>query len=697
MANQRPPQDKLENVRNIGIMAHIDAGKTTCTERILFYSGRVHRIGEVHEGAATMDWMEQEQERGITITSAATTVYWHDCKINIIDTPGHVDFTVEVERSLRVLDGAVAVFSAVDGVQPQSETVWRQAVRYGVPRIAFINKMDRVGADYFYCIKSMKEKLGANAIAVQCPIGAENDFLGMVDLVTMKAYLFKDETMGAEYEVAEIPADLKEKCDQMRSEMLEELATIDDSNDDFMMKVLEAPDTLTPEEIHAVIRQGVVTNKINPVLCGTAFKNKGIQPLLDAVTLWMPSPLDRGTIKGIDVDTEKEFSLEPCDASPLAALAFKVVTDPYVGKLTFVRVYSGVLEKGLSLINTTKDKKERVSRLLEMHSNQRKDRDEFFTGDIAAVIGLKFTTTGDTLCAENTPLLLEKMEFPEPVISMAIEPKSKGDREKLSQALSSLSDEDPTFRVSTNEETGQTIIAGMGELHLEILKDRMFREFKVDANVGKPQVSYKETITAPSKTDTKFVKQSGGRGQYAHVCLEIEPNEPGKGNEVVSKIVGGVIPKEYIPACIKGVQEGLSNGVLAGYSLVDVKVAIVFGSYHEVDSNEMAFKICASMAIRDAAKKGSPIILEPIMKVVVTSPEEYIGDVIGDINRRRGKIMNQGMEKGVAIIDCEVPLSEMFGYSTTLRSLSSGRATYSMEPGHFERVPAKIQEEIIKK
>lgn len=697
MANKRPEKDNLENVRNIGIMAHIDAGKTTCTERILFYSGRVHRIGEVHEGAATMDWMEQEQERGITITSAATTVYWGECKINIIDTPGHVDFTVEVERSLRVLDGSVAVFSAVDGVQPQSETVWRQAVRYGVPRIAFINKMDRVGADYFYCIKSMKEKLGANAIAVQCPIGAENDFLGMVDLVTMKAYVFKDETMGAEYQVEEIPANLKEKCEEMRAEMLEELATVDESNEEFMMKVLEAPDTLTEDEIHKVIRQGVVTNKINPVLCGTAFKNKGIQPLLDAVTRWMPSPLDRGTIKGMDVDSDEEFTLEPSDDSPLAALAFKVLTDPYVGRLTFVRVYSGILEKGMNLMNTTKGKKERVSRLLEMHSNQRKDRDEFFTGDIAAVIGLKNTTTGDTLCAENTPLLLEKMEFPEPVISMAIEPKSKGDREKLSQALSSLSEEDPTFRVTTDEETGQTIIAGMGELHLEILKDRMFREFKVEANVGKPQVSYKETITAVSKTDTKFVKQSGGRGQYAHVCLEIEPNEAGKGNEVVSKIVGGVIPKEYIPACIKGVEEGLSNGVLAGYNLVDVKVAIVFGSFHEVDSNEMAFKICASMAIKDAAKKGSPIILEPIMKVNVTTPEDYLGDVIGDINRRRGKIMNQGMEKGIAIVDCEVPLSEMFGYSTTLRSLSSGRATYSMEPGHFERVPAKIQEEIMKK
>ena len=697
MANKRPPKDQLNNVRNIGIMAHIDAGKTTCTERILFYSGRVHRIGEVHEGAATMDWMEQEQERGITITSAATTVYWGDCKINIIDTPGHVDFTVEVERSLRVLDGAVAVFSAVDGVQPQSETVWRQAARYDVPRIAFINKMDRVGADYFYCIKSMREKLGANAIAVQCPIGAEQDFLGMVDLVEMKAYIFKDETLGAEYETTDIPDDLKDKCEEMRAALLEELATIDETNEEFLTKVLEAPDTLTPDEIHAIIRKGVCSNKINPVVCGSAFKNKGVQPLLNAVTKWMPSPLDRGTIKGMDVDSNEELTLEPNDDSPFAALAFKIVTDPYVGRLTFVRVYSGTLEKGMNLINTTKGKKERVSRLIEMHSNQRKDRDEFFTGDIAAIIGLKNTSTGDTLCAENNPLLLEKMEFPEPVISMAIEPNSKADREKLSQALSSLSEEDPTFRVNTNEETGQTIISGMGELHLDILRDRMFREFSVDANVGKPQVSYKETITTPSKTDTKFIKQSGGRGQYAHVCLELEPNEPGKGNEVVSKIVGGVIPKEYIPACIKGVEEGLTNGILAGYNLVDVSVKIVFGSYHDVDSNEMAFKICASMAIKDAARKATPIILEPIMKVVVTTPEEFLGDTIGDINRRRGKIMNQGNERGVAIFECEVPLSEMFGYSTSLRSLSSGRATYTMEPGHFEKVPAKIQEEIIKK
>jgi len=697
MVETRPPQDKLENVRNIGIMAHIDAGKTTCTERILYYSGRTHRIGEVHEGAATMDWMEQEQERGITITSAATTVYWRGCKINIIDTPGHVDFTVEVERSLRVLDGSVAIFSAVDGVQPQSETVWRQAEHYKVPRIVFINKMDRIGADFFFCLRSIREKLGANPIALHCPLGAEADFTGMVDLVSMKAYVFKEETLGAEFDTTEIPEKLREKCEEMRAQLLEELATIDESNEDFMVKVLENPEALTESEIHAVIRTGVCTNKIHPVLCGTAFKNKGIQPLLDSITLWMPSPIDRGTIMGLGVDDDQEIALTPSDEAPLAALAFKVATDPYVGRLTFIRIYSGSLLKGMTLKNTTKGKKERISRLLEMHSNQRKDRNAFFTGDIVACIGLKHTSTGDSLCAEDFPLLLEKMEFPEPVISMAIEPKSKGDREKLSIALGALAEEDPTFRVSSNRETGQTIISGMGELHLEVLKDRMLREFKVEANVGKPQVSYKETITSAGKTDTKFVKQSGGRGQYAHVCLEIEPNEAGKGNEIVSKIVGGVIPKEYIPACINGIEDGLATGVLAGYALVDVKVVIVFGSFHEVDSSEIAFKVCASMAIKDAAKKSNPIILEPIMKVVVSTPEDFMGDIIGDINRRRGKIINQSNERNVAIIDCVVPLSEMFGYSTTLRSLSSGRATYVMEPGHFERVPTKIQEEIIKK
>lgn len=695
--SKRPDTDLIQNVRNVGIMAHIDAGKTTTTERILFYSGRVHRIGEVHEGAATMDFMEQERERGITITSAATTVYWKECKINIIDTPGHVDFTIEVERSLRVLDGAVAVFCAVAGVQPQSETVWRQAERYGVPRIVFVNKMDRTGADFFNAIRSMKEKLHANAVPIHYPIGSESGFKGMVDLIEMKAFLFHDETMGAKYDIEEIPADLLEECKKIRLSMLEELATIDDSNDAFMTKVLEDPDSLSIEEIHQVIRKGVIDNKINPVLCGTAFKNKGVQQILDAIVRWMPSPLDRGMIKGHKIDSDEEMEIKPSDDSPLSALAFKIMTDPYVGKLTFIRIYSGTLSKGTALLNTTKDKRERVSRLLEMHANQRKDKDEFFTGDIAACIGLKYTSTGDTLCLEDAPLLLEKMNFPEPVISMAIEPKSKADREKLSLALSALSEEDPTFRVNTNEETGQTIIRGMGELHLEILRDRMFREFSVEANVGKPEVSYKETITMPGSSETKYVKQSGGRGQYAHVCLEIEPNEPGKGNEVVSKIVGGVIPKEYIPACIKGIEEGLTTGVLAGYPLIDMKVSITYGSYHEVDSNEMAFKICASMAVKDAARKAKPVILEPIMKVVATTPDNCVGDVIGDLNRRRGKILGQDTLKSTIEVTAEVPLSEMFGYSTILRSMTSGRATYTMEPSHFEKVPTKIQEEICKK
>lgn len=693
----RGEKNQLKNVRNIGIMAHIDAGKTTTTERILYYTGRVHRMGEVHEGAATMDWMEQEQERGITITSAATTVFWKDAKINIIDTPGHVDFTIEVERSLRVLDGAVAVFCSVSGVEPQSETVWRQADRYKVPRIAFVNKMDRVGADFFDAVRTMREKLHANAIPVHCPIGAEADFKGMVDLITMKALYFHDETLGAQWEEAEVPAELLEKCKQMRAELLDELATIDETNEGFLTKVLEDPDSLTPAEINAVIRKGVCENKFNPVLCGTAFKNKGIQQLLDAVVNWMPSPLDRGVIRAHDLESGDDILLEPSDEAPFSAIAFKIMTDPYVGRLTFIRIYSGVLTKGMNLINSTKDSKERISRLLEMHANKREERDEFHTGDIGACIGLKKASTGDTLCEANKPFVLEKMEFPEPVISMAIEPKSKADREKLSSALSALSEEDPTFRVSSNEETGQTIIAGMGELHLEILHDRMRREFGVEANVGKPQVSYKETITIPGSSQTKFVKQSGGRGQYAHVELEIEPNEKGKGNEIVSKIVGGVIPREYIPAVIQGVTEGLATGVLAGYNLVDVKVAIVFGSYHDVDSSEMAFKICGSMAIKDAARKCKPIILEPIMKVDATTPDSSLGDVIGDLNRRRGKILGQENHKGSVIVSAEVPLSEMFGYSTQLRSLSSGRATYTMEPSHFERVPSKIQEEITKK
>lgn len=693
----RPPNETIKNVRNIGIMAHIDAGKTTTTERILYYSGRSHKIGEVHEGAATMDWMPQEQERGITITSAATTVFWKGTKINIIDTPGHVDFTIEVERSLRVLDGSVALFCSVSGVEPQSETVWRQADKYGVPRICFVNKMDRMGADFFDAVRTMREKLHANAIPVQCPIGAESDFKGMVDLIRMRAYFFHDETLGADWDETDIPADLLEKCKEMRAELLEELATIDEENESFMQKVLENPDALTEEEIHAAIRKGVCGNKFNPVLCGSAFKNKGVQQLLDAVVAWMPSPLDRKGVKAHDIATGEEIDIIPDDDQPLAALAFKIMTDPYVGRLTYVRIYSGTLVKGVSLLNTTKDCEERISRLLEMHANKREEKDEFHTGDIAACIGLKKATTGDTICSPKKPLLLERMEFPEPVISMAIEPKSKGDREKLAMALSALSTEDPTFRVSTNEETGQTIIAGMGELHLEILHDRMKREFSVEANVGRPQVSYKETITIPGSSQTKFVKQSGGRGQYAHVELEIKPNEKGKGNEVVSKIVGGVIPREYIPAVIKGIEEGLTTGVLAGYNLVDVIVEIVFGSYHEVDSNEMAFKICGSMAVKEAARKCKPVILEPIMKVDATTPEAHMGDVIGDLNRRRGQIIGQENHKGAVIVHAEVPLSEMFGYSTLLRSISSGRATYVMSPSHFERVPSKIQEEIIKK
>jgi elongation factor G len=690
-------QEEINKVRNIGIMAHIDAGKTTVSERILYYAGRTHRLGEVHDGAATMDWMEQEKERGITITSAATTVFWKEAKINLIDTPGHVDFTVEVERSLRVLDGAVAVFDAVSGVEPQSETVWRQAEKYKVPRIAFINKMDRMGADFFGGVESMKEKLHANAIPVHCPIGAEAEFKGMVDLVTMKALIFHDEVLGKEWHEAPIPDDLVEKCKEMRAELLEELAMIDESNESFMQKVLEAPDTLTPEEINGAIRKGVCQNIFNPVLCGSALKNKGVQQLLDSVVAWLPSPVDRGAVHAHTVGKDEDIILKPEDDAPFAALAFKIMTDPYVGRLTYVRIYSGTLTKGMNLVNTTKDSKERISRLIEMHANQRQERDEFYTGDIAACVGLKRTTTGDTLCDPDHPVILEKMDFPEPVISMAIEPKSKADREKLSQALSSLSEEDPTFRVTTNEETGQTIISGMGELHLEILHDRMKREFSVEANVGKPQVSYKETISSASNSKMKYVKQTGGRGQYAHVEVEIEPNEKGKGNEVVNKIVGGVIPKEYIPAVIAGIEEGLATGVLAGYNLVDVKVQIVFGSYHEVDSSEIAFKICGSMAVKDAARKAKPIMLEPIMKVSVTTPETCMGDIIGDLNRRRGQIMGQESVKGAVIVQANVPLSEMFGYATQSRTLSQGRAVYTMEPSHFDPVPTKIAEEIMKK
>ncbi len=697
MKFKRPQTEILEKVRNVGIVAHIDAGKTTTTERILYYSGRLHKLGEVHEGAATMDFMEQERERGITITSASTTVYWKGSKINIIDTPGHVDFTVEVERSLRVLDGAVVLIDAVAGVQPQSETVWRQADRYRVPRIVFVNKMDRTGADYFSAVRSMEEKLGAHVIPVHYPIGSESGFKGMVDLIEMRAYLFLDETLGAQYQVEEIAAEMLPECQKLRQQMLEELATVDDSDEAFMTSVIENPSSLSSSEIHAMMRKGVVKSKIIPALCGTAFKNKGIQPLLDAIVAWMPSPIDRGVIRSVNIDDGSEMELSPKDDAPLAALAFKIMSDPYVGKLTFLRIYSGVLSKETRLVNTTKGKREKISRLLEMHANQREEREAFFTGDIAACIGLKDTVTGDTLCAEGNEFFLEKMEFPDPVISMAIEPRSKADREKLALALSSLSMEDPTFRVSTNSETGQTIISGMGELHLEILRDRMFREFAVDAHVGKPEVAYKEAITIASETETKYVKQSGGRGQYAHVCLEVEPQEKGKGNIVESRIVGGVIPKEYIPAVIKGIEDGLMTGVLSGYPVVDIKVGVVYGSYHDVDSSEMAFRICGSMAIKEAMRKSAPVLLEPIMKVCVTSPEQFMGDVIGDLNRRRGRILNQITNKGSVEIESEVPLAEMFGYSTQLRSMTSGRGNYTMEPGHFEKVPNKIQESMTKR
>lgn len=689
-------KDQLKYVRNIGIMAHIDAGKTTTTERILLYTGKTHKLGEVHDGAATMDWMPQEQERGITITSAATTVFWKDTRINIIDTPGHVDFTIEVERSLRVLDGACAVFCAVSGVEPQSETVWRQADRYGVPRIAFVNKMDRVGADFFEATASIREKLGANAIPIQCPIGAESEFKGMVDLLTMRALFFHDETLGADWEETDIPADLLDRCKEMRHALLEELATI--SNDEtFLNKVLDDPDAVTPEEMRKTIRTGCLANIITPVICGSAFKNKGVQQLLNAVVDFLPSPIDRGQIKAYDLKKQHDLALEPDPDGKFAALAFKIMSDPYVGRITYIRIYSGTLKKGSTLYNATKDCNERVSRLIEMHANKREERDEFHAGDIAACVGLRKATTGDSLCDPDEPLVLEKMEFPEPVISMAIEPKSKADREKLSFALSSLADEDPTFRISSNEETGQTIISGMGELHLEILYDRMKREFNVEANVGKPQVAYKETITTPGNAQTKFVKQSGGRGQYAHVEVEIEPNERGKGNEIINKIVGGVIPKEFIAPTIKGIEEGLATGILAGFPLVDVIVRIVYGSYHEVDSSELAFKICGAMAIKDAAKKCAPTLLEPIMRVDVTTPEIALGDVMGDLNRRRGKILGQDAVKGGSqIVHAHVPLGEMFGYSTQLRSLSSGRATYTMEPDHLEPVPVNKQKELIK-
>ena len=682
----------LKDTRNIGIMAHIDAGKTTTTERILFYTGVNHKIGEVHEGAATMDYMEQEQERGITITSAATTAFWNGHRINIIDTPGHVDFTVEVERSLRVLDGAVAVFSAVDGVQPQSETVWRQADKYNVPRMAFFNKMDRVGADFDMCVNDIKEKLGGNGVPIQLPIGAEDAFEGIIDLVTMKEYLFKDETMGAQYEIADVRANLLEEAQAAREHMLESIVETDDT----LMEKYFGGEEISEEEIKVALRKATIEGIVVPVLCGTAFKNKGIQPLLDAVVAYMPSPVDinEGKVNGTDPKTEEPMQREIGDEAPFAALAFKIITDPFVGRLSFFRVYSGVLNKGSYVLNSTKGKKERMGRLLQMHANKREELDVVYSGDIAAAVGLKDTTTGDTLCDENNPIILEKMEFPDTVIQIAVEPKTKADQEKMGTALAKLAEEDPTFKVSTNQETGQTLIAGMGELHLEIIVDRMKREFKVEANVGKPQVAYRETITGSSDVEEKYAKQSGGRGQYGHVKIKVEANHD-KGYEFINEITGGAIPREYIPAVDKGIQEALEAGVVAGYPVQDIKVTLYDGSYHEVDSSEMAFKIAGSMAIKKAMRAASPVLLEPIFKVEITTPEEYMGDVIGDLSSRRGNVAGMNDRNGAKIIAGQAPLSEMFGYATDLRSKTQGRASYSMEFEKYEQVPNNIANQII--
>ena len=682
----------LEMTRNIGIMAHIDAGKTTTTERILFYTGINHKIGETHDGSATMDWMEQEQERGITITSAATTAYWKKHRINIIDTPGHVDFTVEVERSLRVLDGSVTVLCAKGGVEPQSETVWRQADKYHVPRMAYINKMDIMGADFYNVVSMMKDRLKCNAVPIQLPIGAEDTFRGIVDLIEMKADIYYDD-LGKDMRVEEIPDDMKEKAQEYHDALIEAVA---EQDEELMNKYLEGEE-ITVEEIKAVLRKATIDNEIVPVTCGTSYKNKGVQKLLDAIVDYMPSPLDVPSIKGVNPETGEEVERHAGDDQPFSALAFKIATDPFVGKLCFFRVYSGIVAAGSTVLNATKDKKERMGRILQMHANHRADLEVCYCGDIAAAVGVKNTTTGDTLCDENNPVILESMEFPEPVISLAIEPKTKAGQEKMAIALAKLAEEDPTFRTYTNEETGQTIIAGMGELHLEIIVDRLLREFKVEANVGAPQVAYKETITTNADVDTKYARQSGGKGQYGHVKLHVYPNESGKGYEFINAIVGGSIPKEYIPAVDAGIQGALQSGVLAGYQTVDVKVELYDGSYHEVDSSEMAFKIAGSMAIKEACRKANPVILEPIMKVVVTVPEEYMGDVIGDLSSRRGEI--QGMEDriGVKQINAFVPLSEMCGYSNDLRSKSQGRGQYVMEPSHYIQVPKSIADGIISK
>ena len=682
----------LEKTRNIGIMAHIDAGKTTTTERILFYTGRVHKIGEVHDGAATMDWMVQEQERGITITSAATTCQWKDHRINIIDTPGHVDFTVEVERSLRVLDGAVAVFCSVGGVEPQSETVWRQADKYGVPRIAYINKMDRMGADFFRGVAMISDRLGGNPVPIQLPIGVEDRFRGIVDLVAFKAIVYTDD-LGTTSELSDIPEDLMDLATEYREKMIEAVAETDDK---LMMKYLEGVE-LTEEEIKLGLRKGTIAVKFTPVLCGSSFKNKGVQPLLDAVVDYMPAPTDVPPIKGVHPDSGEEDQRISSDSAPFAALAFKIMADPYVGKLTFFRVYSGVLSSGSYVYNSTKDKKERIGRILQMHANHREEITEVYTGDIASAVGLKDTTTGDTLCDEKQPIILESMVFPEPVINVAIEPVTKADQEKMGVALQRLAEEDPTFRMYTDHETGQTIIAGMGELHLEIIVDRLMREFKVNANVGRPQVAYKETIRKTIKSEGKFVRQSGGRGQYGHCWIELEPLEPGSGFIFESKIVGGVIPREYINPIGAGIEEAMQNGILSVYPAIDIKATVYDGSFHDVDSSEMAFKIAGSMAFKAGAAKASPAILEPVMKVEVTVPEEYMGDVIGDMNARRGRIEGMEAHAGAQVVRGFVPLSEMFGYATDLRSRTQGRGVYSMHFDHYEDVPKNITEGIVAK
>jgi len=674
-------------------MAHIDAEKTTTTERILYYTGVTYKIGEVHEGTAVMDWMVQEQERGITITSAATTCTWRDHRINIIDTPGHVDFTIEVERSLRVLDGAVAVFDSVSGVEPQSETVWRQANKYNVPRIAFMNKMDRMGADFYMCINSMVDRLGANPVPVQIPIGAEDQFRGPIDLISMKAFFYDDEALGAKYVEGDIPAEYLGQAKEYREKMIEAISDVDEK---VMEKFLDGQE-VSADEIRAALRKGAVEMKLTPVLCGTAFKNKGVQHLLDAIVDYLPSPYDIPPVIGISPDDNSEQLRKPDAKEPFSAFAFKVMTDPFVGQLTFLRVYSGTMNAGSYVYNSTKGTKERVGRLLKMHANKREDIKEVSAGDIAAAVGLKSTLTGDTLCDEKTPVVLEAMEFPDPVISVAIEPKTKPDQEKLSQALAKLAQEDPSFRVSNNEETGQTLIAGMGELHLEIIVDRLTREFKVGANVGKPQVAYRETVRTASKAEGKFVRQSGGRGQYGHVYLEMEPLEAGKGFEFVSKVVGGTVPREYWSAVEKGIKEAADGGVLAGYPFVDFRITLTDGSYHEVDSSEMAFKIAGSMGFKEAAKKAKPVILEPIMNVEVVTPEEYMGDVIGDLNSRRGKIQSMEKRGKAQVIRAQVPLSEMFGYATDLRSRTQGRATYTMQFSNYDEVPKGIAEGIIAK